>query len=74
MTSAHPKPGSGVQQLRTEIVWLSRSLKALGPALRSLPEKVTLPPDVLTDLGPTAAALERLGRCLRSIGDRVDAA
>lgn len=47
-------------------VWLARSLAALAPAIRALPDMVILPPELLSELGRTADVIQRLAVCLQS--------
>jgi hypothetical protein len=48
------------------LLWLARSLTALAPAIRTLPDAVVLPPDLLPELGQTADVIQRIAACLQS--------
>ncbi len=53
------------------LTWLARSLEALAPAIRALPDMVVLSPELLSELGRTADVIQRLATFLEKMGASV---
>ena len=50
------------------VVWLARSLAALAPAIRALPDMVILSPELLSEACRTADVIQRLADFLKNGG------
>ena len=50
------------------LIWMARTLAALAPAIRALPDMVVLSPELMLEISRTADVLQKLAGCLQAGG------